>query len=455
MTIIWAKEALTPKGWETDVRIKVDAAGVIEAVDANSSPHGDCFGLIIPAPANLHSHGFQRALAGLTENRSRVGSDSFWTWRNLMYGFINELTPEELEAVTAYSQIEMLESGFAAAAEFHYVHHQANGLCYADIAELSARVVAAAEQSGIGLTLLPVYYQYGGCQRKPALPQQQRFINTLDSYLSLFEEASRRLRDLPPDSGMGIAAHSLRAVDPTDLGTLRDSHPDLPFHLHVAEQEAEVDEFKTCYDLRPVEWLLRNANLNDAWCLVHATHMTDAETHGLAKTGAVAGLCPITEANLGDGIFNGVEFADSNGHYGVGTDSNIRISLCEELRTLEYSQRLKHKGRALMAQPGQSCGRVLFESALLGGSLALGRSSGAIAPGNLADLLALNSESDDLAYCQGDQFLDTFIFSGDNGLVSDVWSAGRHVVKDGQHINRQCIQDRYLHTKKKILGRLM
>lgn len=455
MTKIWAKEALTPAGWQTDVSIAVNGAGVIEAVNANSPPQGTRVGIALPAPGNLHSHGFQRALAGLTENRSQIGSDSFWTWRKLMYGFIDQLTPEELETITAFAQVEMLESGFAAVAEFHYVHHQSDGQCYGDIAALSARIVTAAEQSGIGMTLLPVFYQYGGCGKTSPLAQQRRFINTVDSYLKLLEAASQELHHLPSDSRMGMAAHSLRAVDPVDLVSLRKDHPDLPFHVHVAEQTMEIEEFESYFGMRPVEWLLRHADLNEAWCLVHATHMTETETHQLAHSGAVAGLCPVTEANLGDGIFNGVEYAGRKGHYGVGTDSNIQISLCAELRTLEYSQRLKHGKRALMSQAGQSCGAALYESTLLGGSLALGRPSGAIAPGNCADILALDSDSEHLAYCQGDEILDTFIFSGDNSLVSDVWAAGRHVVTEGRHVNRQSIQERYVKTKKKIMERLV
>ena len=454
MQIIWAKAALTPEGWQSDVRIAVDETGAIATVDANSPPEGIRVGIAVPAPGNLHSHGFQRALAGLTETRSQEGTDSFWTWRKLMYEFIDQLLPEEIETITTYAQIEMLESGFAAVAEFHYVHHQSDGQHYGEIAELSSRIAAATEHSGIGLTLLPVFYQYSGCRKKPPLPQQRRFVNNMDGYLKLFEEASLGLQKLPQDSRMGMAVHSLRAVDPTDLATLRDSRPEFPLHLHVAEQMMEIEEFESCYGVRPVEWLCQHSDLNDTWCLVHATHMTETETRELAQSGAVAGLCPITEANLGDGIFNGVEYTNQKGHYGVGTDSNVRISLCEELRTLEYSQRLKHQQRALLSQPGQSCGRTLFESAVLGGSLALGRLSGALKAGYLADILTLHSESEQLACCQGDEILDTFIFSGDNRLVSDVWSAGRHVVREGCHINRQPIQEKYHKAKKQIMERL-
>ena len=455
MQIIWANTALTPEGWQSAVRIAVDGTGAIATVDANSPPEGVQVGIALSAPGNLHSHGFQRTLAGLTETRSENSTSSFWSWRKLMYEFIDQLMPEEIEAITTYAQIEMLESGFAAVAEFHYVHHQSDGQHYGDIAELSSRIIAAAEHSGIGLTLLPVFYQYGGCRRKPPLPQQRRFINSMDGYHQFFEKASLGLQNLPQDSRMGMAVHSLRAVDPIDLAMLRGIRPHLPLHLHVAEQMKEIEEFESCYGVRPVEWLCQHSELNDNWCLVHATHMTETETRDLAQSRAVVGLCPMTEANLGDGIFNGVEYTNQKAHYGVGTDSNVRVSLCEELRTLEYSQRLKHHQRAILSQPGYSCGRTLFESALLGASLALGRLSGSLKAGNFADILALDSESEQLACCQGDEILDTFVFSGDNRLVSDVWVAGRHVVREGCHINRQPIQDNYLMTKKKIMQRLI
>ena len=452
MTKIWAKQALTAEGWKSDVAITIDNAGKIAAVDNNSVPSGHQVGFALPAPANLHSHGFQRALAGLTEARSRDNPfDSFWTWRKLMYEFINLLQPEDIEAITAFAQMEMLESGFASVAEFHYVHHNAGGRPYDDVAELSNRIIAAADQSGIGLTLLPVFYQYGGCGKKELQSQQHRFANDLDSYTKLFEDISQAITELSPDSKMGIAAHSLRAVDPIDLIELSRHKPKLPFHVHVAEQSKEIEEFQTYFGARPVEWLVQNADLDETWCLIHATHMTQCETRDLANSGAVAGLCPITEANLGDGIFNGVEFVRQGGKFGIGTDSNVNISLCEELRTLEYSQRLQHQERSVLAQPGISSGRALFDSVSVGGNSALKRGAGALQPGRIADILVLDEESIELTGLSGDTVLDAFVFTGDSRMVSEVWSAGRHVVKDGKHINHHEIQTNF----KKVLSHLL
>ncbi len=454
MSEIWAEQALTGRGWQSNVRIRVNDAGEIAEVNSDSPPSGQRVDIALPAPANLHSHGFQRAMAGLTEVRSRSGRDTFWTWRTLMFNFISQLTPEDIEAITAFAQVEMLESGFAAVAEFHYVHRDPDGNRYDDIAELSKRIIAAAGQSGIGLTLLPVFYQYGGCGKRAPLPQQRRFVNDVDTYFSLFEEASAALAELAPDCRMGLAAHSLRAVDPSDVIELSEEKAGLPIHIHVAEQVREIEEFENEFGMRPVEWLNEHAEMNERWCLVHATHMNEKETREMAASGVVAGLCPITEANLGDGIFNGVDYVGQNGRFGVGTDSNIRISLCEELRTLEYSQRLHHRRRAALSQPGASSGRTLLESALTGGSLALGRPGGLLEPGNCADIIALDSSSAELADCRGDAILDNFVFAGDNRLVSDVWSAGRHVVRQGRHIRRDEIQNRFLQVRRRLLETL-
>ena len=455
MTKIWAKQALTTEGWQSGVALTIDNSGKIVSIEANSPPSGHQVGIALPAPANLHSHGFQRALAGLTEVRSQDNpTDSFWTWRKLMYEFINLLQPEDIEAITAFAQMEMLESGFASVAEFHYVHHNAGGSPYDDVAELSKRIIAAADQSGIGLTLLPVFYQFGGCGKKELQSQQYRFANDLDSYTKLFDEVSRAITKLPADSNMGMAAHSLRAVDPFDLVELSRHKPTLPFHVHVAEQVKEVEEFQGYFGARPVEWLIQNADLDETWCLVHATHMTQTETRDLASSGAVAGLCPITEANLGDGIFFGAEFSGAGGKFGIGTDSNVNISLCEELRTLEYSQRLQHQERSVLAQPGISSGRALFDSVSVGGDLALKRGGGALQPGRVADILVLDEESIELTGLSGDTVLDSFVFSGDNRMVSEVWSAGRHVVKDGKHINRHEIQTNFKQVRSHLLRKL-
>lgn len=446
MTTLWAEQALTASGWQHDVRIDINEQGRIELLQPGVQPQGHRVKILLPAPGNVHSHGFQRAMAGRTERRSPDQQDNFWTWRLLIYKFLEQLTPEDIQAITAYAQMEMLESGFASVAEFHYVHHQSQGVPYHNIAELSERIIAAAADTGIGLTLLPVYYQYGGCGRRKLSAQQLRFGNNQESYVNLFEKASRAIAELPADSQIGSAVHSLRAVDADGLEFATSVAPQSVFHIHVAEQTKEVEEFKSYTGMRPVEWLLHNANVDNRWCLVHATHMTNQESQNLAKSGAVVGLCPITEANLGDGIFNGELYVDKGGQFGIGTDSNIRVSLCEELRTLEYSQRLKEHARAVLTDPGMSTGRALYDAVTKGSAQALLRDVGSLTEGNYADLLALSSDAVDLTGKVHDEILDSFIFSGDNHMVSDVWSAGRHVVSEGRHFRRSEITQRYLST---------
>ena len=442
--MLWAEQALTADGWQRDVRVEVGTDGRIAAVESGSPAQGRRAGILLPAPANLHSHAFQRAMAGLTERRGPDPRDSFWTWRTLMYRFLDRLGPDEIESITAFAQMQMLEAGFAAVAEFHYVHHQPGGRPYSRLSELSNRIVAAASETGIGLTLLPALYQHGGCGGLPLQAAQLRFGNSPERFARLREEAGAAVRALDADARTGVAIHSLRAVDPGGLAFAAALAPRDPVHIHAAEQTAEVEEVEACLGARPVEWLLANAGVDERWCLVHATHMTPGETAGLAASGAVAGLCPITEASLGDGIFDGANHLARGGRFGVGTDSNIRISLAEELRMLEYSQRLRDRARAVLARPGESTGRTLFEAAARGGAQAAMRDAGSLAPGRLADLAALDAEAADLAGKRGDTLLDSFIFAGGDAMITDVWSAGRHVVENGRHVRHDEIAGRYV-----------
>ena len=450
MQAVWAEQALTDGGWRHDVGVAIAGDGRIAAVESGCPARGRRVGILLPAPVNLHSHAFQRAMAGLTEQRGPDPRDSFWTWRRLMYRFLERIGPEALESIAAFAQMQMLEAGFAAVAEFHYVHHRPGGAPYDDLAELSCRVVAAASETGIGLTLLPVLYRHGGCDRRPLQPGQLRFGNSLDRFARLREAADAAVGALPADSRSGVAIHSLRAVDPEGVAFAGSLAPRAPLHIHVAEQTAEVEEVEACLGARPVEWLVDNTGVDERWCLVHATHMTPGETAALARSGAVAGLCPITEASLGDGIFPGVRYRARGGRFGVGSDSNIRISLVEELRMLEYSQRLRDRARAVLAGPGKSTGRTLFEGAAHGGARAAMRDAGSIAPGRWADLVALDGETADLAGKKGDSLLDSFIFAGGDRMVTDLWSAGRHVVSDGRHVRHDRITRRYIDAVEKL-----
>lgn len=451
MQTIWAEQALLSTGWAHDVSVTLEG-GRIAAVQANSlpDPKATRVGTLLPAPTNLHSHAFQRAMAGLTERRGPDPRDSFWTWRQLMYRFLDQLTPDDVQAIAAFVQMQMLEAGYSAVAEFHYLHHAPGGQPYADLAEMSTRIAAAARETGIGLTLLPVLYQFGGCDQRPLGPGQNRFGNDPERFGRLLDGAEAALKLLPPDSVLGVAPHSLRAVSPEGLTLAAALRPTSPLHMHLAEQQAEVTEVEAHRGARPVEWLLANADVDARWCLIHCTQMARHETLALAATGAVAGLCPITESSLGDGIFDGVAWTGARGNWGIGSDSNIRISLSEELRTLDYSQRLRDHSRAALATAEKSTGRVLFEGAARGGAQAAGRAAGTIAAGQWADLLALDSGNVDLAGRRDDLVLDAFVFAADDRAVQEVWAAGRHLVQNGRHMKQTAITEAY----RKVLGRL-
>jgi formimidoylglutamate deiminase len=445
--ILHATSALLPEGWASNVRIRVEAGRIAE-VTTGAPAKGQIFGCLLPAPVNLHSHTFQRAMAGMTEGRT-AGQDSFWTWRSLMYRFLDRLTPDDVQAIAAQAMVEMAEAGFAAVCEFHYLHHPVGGGIYADPAEMSGRIAAAASETGLGLTLLPVIYEQGGVDGRALAGGQLRFGSTPKVFAQVLDGAGRALRPLP-DAQLGVAPHSLRAVSRDTLAGVAQV-ADGPIHLHIAEQDAEVDEVQAVWGARPVEWAVANLPLDPRWCMIHATQMTPAEIAGLARTGAVAGLCPITEANLGDGIFNAPGWLAAGGRFGVGTDSNVRISLTEELRTLEYSQRLALKSRAVLAD-ARSTGRLLWEKAAKGGAQAAGRPSGRIELGQWADLLSPDTADLRLEGLQGDHLLDAFVFSGRDGLVSNLWSAGRHIVIDGRHIVREPVAARFRATMQRLRG---
>lgn len=440
---LFAKQALLPEGWAHNVEITLDQAGKIADVAANVPCSTKAsFSTLLPAPVNGHSHAFQRAMAGLTEQRGPNPTDSFWTWRQLMFRFLDRLSPDDIEAITAFVQMEMLEAGYAANVEFHYIHHAPGGAPYDNLAELSERVASAAATTGIGLTLLPVQYQYGGLDKRPLGPGQIRFGTDLKQFARLFELADGAMGALPNDSRIGVAPHSLRAVAPdmiADLAALTRG----PVHMHLAEQIAEVEEVQAALGCRPVEWVLDNLGSLDRMTFIHCTQMLPHETKALARSGAIAGLCPITESSLGDGIFDAVRWFDAGGKISIGSDSNIRISLAEELRTLDYSQRLRDHSRAALATAKQSTGRRLYEAATRGGALSAGRHTGQIALGFTADLMALSGDHIDLDGVYGDTVLDRFIFAGDDRMITDVWSAGRHLVQGGAHVERDRITQRY------------
>lgn len=430
-----ARRALLPSGWADDVAISVGPDGRIAGVEAGATPRpGDeiARGPVVPAMPNLHGHAFQRAMAGLAEV-SGNGDDSFWTWRDTMYRIVGRLTPDDVEAVAAKLHVELLKGGFGAVAEFHYLHHDADGAPYADPAELSKRILAAAARTGIGLTLLPVFYAHGNFGGAAPSPGQRRFLHDVDGFLSLHATLGPACASV--GAALGVAIHSLRAATPDEMrAVVAATGGDGPIHIHIAEQQREVDDCLAWSGRRPVDWLLDEFPVDGRWCPIHATHMTGEETRRLAASGAVAGLCPATEANLGDGIFPAVAWRAAGGGFGIGTDSHVATGVAEELRTLEYGQRLRDQGRNRLADgPGRSTGRSLFDAALLGGAQALGQPLGAIETGRTASLVVLDGEDPYIATANGDAILDRFLFALGDGAVRDVMVAGVWRIRDRRH----------------------
>jgi formimidoylglutamate deiminase len=434
---LFAADALLPHGWARDVLFEVDADGYLAAVSAGAEP-GEAEranGPVVPGMPNLHSHAFQRAMAGLAE-RAANPEDSFWTWRETMYRFVGALDPDGIEAIATQLYIELLKAGYTAVGEFHYLHHAPDGRPYDRRAETALRILAAAEASGIGLTLLPVLYGFGGFGGQPAGDGQRRFLNDPDGILEIARQAAAAAGE-SHQVKVGLAPHSLRAVTPETLSAALDGldslDPHAPIHVHVAEQTREVEDCLAWSGARPVAWLLDHAPLDRRWCLVHATHMEPAETEGLAASHAAAGLCPTTEANLGDGLFDGPPYWAAGGVWGIGSDSHVSQSPLEELRLLEYGQRLRDRRRNVLRGRAPGIGAELYRGALAGGAQALGRPLGALAPGFRADLLVLDAEAPALVGLAGDTLLDALVFAGNVNPVRDVAVGGRWVVRDGAH----------------------
>lgn len=458
---LFAKEALLPEGWRHDVLIDITPEGWIGTVKVNADPALLTAGVtlaagpVIPGMPNLHSHAFQRAMAGLTEKAGPSG-DSFWTWRELMYKFLSRIAPEDNEAIATQLYIEMLKSGYTAVAEFDYLHHDIDGQPYADRTEMSTRLIAAADTAGIGMTLLPVLYRHSTFGGLPPTEGQKRFVMALDAYAELVHElVSRRGEGML--RRVGIAPHSLRAVTPDELtfaiNALDQGDATAPIHIHAAEQLKEVNDCLAWSHKRPVAWLLDNANLSDRWCLVHATHLDDDETFRLAQSGAVVGLCPTTEANLGDGIFNAPDYLMQKGRFGIGGDSHVGVDPFREVAVIEYAQRLKSARRNILTTANiRNVGAGLFRQALAGGQQALGQRSGAIATGCRADFVVMNADDPALIEREGDDLLDAAIFGPVRNPVRDVMVGGHWRVREGRHAGEDAALAAYRKTLKRLLA---
>ncbi|NRR33900.1 formimidoylglutamate deiminase [Oxalobacteraceae bacterium] len=448
MSRLYARQALLEDGWQRDVLLEWDAQGTLTAVTANVSAAAaadvEQVQYALPGMINLHSHSFQRALGGRTE-KAGDGQDSFWTWRDLMYRFARNITPEHIEAIAAQLFSECLRHGYTSVCEFHYVQRAPDGAMYPRVAETAERVIAAARLTGIGITMLPVLYSYSGFGESPLKAEQQRFRTDAQDVLRIVE-ALEPLRD--GQTEVGVAPHSLRAASAAQINEILLTLPkQRPVHIHIAEQMPEVNQSLEWSGRRPVQWLLEHVPVDRRWCLIHATHLTRAEVDGIAGSGAVAGLCPTTEANLGDGLFPFEEFMAAGGRFGIGSDSHISQGAVEELRWLEYGQRLLHQRRNIAVSKQQrNVGDYLWQGALQGGAQASGRPVGALAPGKRADLIVLDDAHPALFGLELDEILGCFIFCGNDNLVRDVMVGGQWQVRDGRHVAQQAIAARFRQT---------
>ena len=436
---IFAERVLLADGWAKQQTFTIEH-GIIKAIESGEQAGAEKVGTVIPGMVNCHSHAFQRAFAGFSEQGSE-GQDSFWTWRNVMYKFLAQLTPENEQVIATQLYIEMLKMGYTRVAEFHYLHHDINGEPYADLATMANAIFDAAKEAGIGLTLLPVLYRYSGFGQQAATEGQKRFINDSKQFNQLVSDCFR-LSENYENTNVGIAPHSLRAVDLTALSDAVDHVRALdakaPIHIHIAEQQKEVDDCLAHYGKRPVQWLLDNMQLDEQWCLIHATHINEQERQGIIAAQGIAGICPTTEANLGDGIFPTTEFLAEHGTFAIGSDSHISVNPIEELRWLEYAQRLIKQQRAILANEKQlSVGQNLWQSAALGGAQSTHSNTGELSIGKQADLLVLDDQKLALFAHDEQYLLDSVIFATQTNVIKDVMVNGSWVVKAGVHAKEQ------------------
>lgn len=450
MTHYFANNLLLTNGWAKNVRFQV-INGCFANIAADSQPQSDDVRLhepVLPGMVNLHSHAFQRAMAGLAEV-SLNPADSFWSWRDLMYGLVAKLAPEQAQTIAKFLYVEMLQAGYTQVAEFHYLHHQPNGQAYGDPATMALAVRQAAKDTGIGQTLLPVLYSHSGFGGQAANDGQKRFIHDVDAYMALQESLSK---EHSLSLNQGICFHSLRAVTKEQINTTLAALPtDWPIHIHISEQQKEVHDCVSWSQQRPVAWLNNEIGLSERWCLVHATHVDEAELQAISRSQAVVGLCPTTEANLGDGIFPVTELIAQGGRFGIGSDSHVCLSVAEEIRLLEYGQRLQQQQRnRLYSQQEHSVGNYLYQKCVTDGGASCGMNSG-IANGNRADFICLDISYPTLATAKPEQWLDRWCFATNHNPVRDVFVAGKQVISNGRHEQQETIHQAMLTSLKQLL----
>ena len=442
-TTLFARNAWLEQGWAQNVRLEWNDQGNLTLVQPDATPHRheQVEQFVVPGMVNLHSHAFQRAMAGMTEIAGN-GPDSFWTWRDLMYRFALAINPEQIEAVAAQLYSECLRHGYTSVCEFHYLHRAPDGAFYRNMAETAERVIAAARHTGMGMTMLPVLYSYADFNQKALSHEQRRFATSPEQVLQLVQllESSRN-----GQTEIGVAPHSLRAASTQQINELISALPaGRPVHIHIAEQQKEVDSCLAFSGQRPVQLLFDTQDVNHRWCLVHATHLTATEVSQIAGSKAVAGICTTTEGNLGDGFFALPDYIEQQGRFGIGSDSHVSHSPVEELRWLEYGQRLRAQRRNMSSADGQRrIGDFLWKASLQGGAQASGRPVGSLAAGKRADLLVLDADHPNLHGIACEELLNSWIFSGNDNLVRDVLTAGQWRVKQGRHQRQDEIQHNF------------
>jgi formimidoylglutamate deiminase len=449
---IWSASALLPQGWAKEVEVTLDSKGNIEQVSSEIPySEGERVGVLIPGIPNVHSHAHQRAMAGLGERAGQTADsakDSFWTWRKVMYHYLERIQPEHLFHISAQLYLEMLKAGYTCVGEFQYLHHDINGRAYDNRAEMSLQCMSAAASVGLGFTALPVLYRHGGFGEADPIDGQRRFLNDSDEFVEIVN-ALQFASKSDANTSVGIAPHSLRAVSQPLLQDVIDSCGGnlAAIHLHIAEQTKEVDDCLAWSQQRPVEWLFNHFDVSSDWCLIHATHMTPEETLLMANSSCVAGICPTTEANLGDGFFNAIDYLKSNGRWAIGSDSHISIDPVEELRWFEYGQRLSTRSRNLLVSTDKvNTGQNLLAGALAGGAQACGRKIGHIKPGYRADFIVLDDNHPRLYGRTQEDLIDSWIFSGNTNLVNSVYVGGEKVIDAGHHVLEETIAQNFRNT---------
>ena len=460
----WCENVLIDEAWKQSVVIECNSAGDISAIrsDVDSQTLDNAVvkfhGSSLPGMTNLHSHAHQRAMSGLGEKAQ--GGDSFWTWRTAMYQFLTRIQPDQLYWIARMVYTEMLQAGYTHVGEFQYLHHDVHGERFANPAEMTLQCLRAAQDVGIGFTALPVLYRYGGFGSEASNQGQKRFINNATGFLEIVEKIESALGR---NDRVGIAPHSLRAIDASLLQEVLDATPtDRKIHIHIAEQVKEVKDCIAFSNLRPVEWLYQHFSPDEHWCLIHATHMNGSETKMVAESNSIAGLCPTTEANLGDGLFNAASFFALDGKWGIGSDSHISISPVEELRWLEYGIRLNTLERNVLGKKAPDfagdegahhdhIGFSLYHQAAKGGATACGVNIGEIKVGNRADLVVVDHNHPRLFSRIDHYLLDSYIFSGNENMIKDVVVGGNHVVQSGQQDQIGLTHDNYRQTIKHLM----